>query len=46
MMRKIFLVAISIILLALFANAFYNANNLDGYVEYNNPNRPYVAGSP
>jgi len=46
MMCKLLIVSVSIVVIALFANAFYNANSDDRYAQYTNPNRPYVAGSP
>lgn len=46
MMCKLLIALASIVLMALFANAFYNANSADRYAQYTNPNRPYVAGSP
>lgn len=46
MMCKLLIVLASIVLMALLANAFYNANSMDRHAQYTNPNRPYVAGSP
>ena len=46
MMCKLLIVLASIVLMALFANAFYNASSMDSYTQYTHPNRPYVAGSP
>jgi len=45
MKRLIFLATVIIILVAIKLLAFNN-NDMDEYVHYNNPDRPYVSGAP
>jgi len=45
MKRLIFLATVITILVAIKLLTFNN-NDMDGYVHYNNPDRPYVLGAP